>query len=32
MLLAILIGVLAHGGPKKPVVLGPRRTTNPAPV
>src|SRR5919198_763469 len=32
MLLAILIGILAHGGPTKPVVLGPRRTTSPAPV
>src|SRR5581483_5030131 len=32
MLLAILIGVLAHGGPSKPVVLGPRRTTSASPV
>ena len=32
MLLAILIGVLAHGGPSKHVVLGPRRTTSPAPA
>ena len=32
MLLAILIGVLAHGGPSKPVVHGPRRTTSSAPV
>src|SRR5689334_8602519 len=32
MLLAILIGILAHGGPSKPVVHGPRRTTSAAPV
>src|SRR5919198_1422958 len=32
MVLAILIGLLAHGGPSKPVVLGPRRTTSMAPV
>ena len=32
MLLTILIGLLAHGGPTKPVVLGPRRTTNATPV
>jgi YVTN family beta-propeller protein len=32
MLLAILIGLLTHGAPAKPVVLGPRRTTNAAPV
>ena len=32
MLLAILIGVLAHGGPSKPVVIGPRRTGNASPV
>ena len=32
MLLTLLIALLAHGGPSKPVVLGPRRTTKPAPV
>ena len=32
MLLTLLIGVLVHGGPTKPVVLGPRRTASPAPV
>src|ERR1043166_3427510 len=32
MLLALLIGLLAHGGPAKPVVLGPRRTVSPTPV
>jgi YVTN family beta-propeller protein len=32
VLLAILIGLLAHGGPSKPVVHGPRKTTRTAPV
>src|SRR5919198_1272226 len=32
MALAILIGLLAHGGPSKPVVLWPRGTTSTAPV